>query len=203
MTFRKVTLVFMILLVSVAAAADWPDWRGPERDGISPETGLLEKWPAAGPPLAWTATGLGSGFASFSISNGMVFTQGQRDGKQYVIALDEATGRKRWELAHGAAYGNNRGDGPRGTPTVDGDRVFALAADGSLICVNASDGKKIWATNLLRRFGGSNIQWGLSETPLFDGDRLIVNAGARDASIVALDKKNGNVLWKSQSDEAG
>ena len=193
----------MILLVSVAAAADWPDWRGPERDGISPETGLLAKWPAAGPPLAWTATGLGSGFASFSISNGMAFTQGQRDGRQYVIALDEATGRKRWELAHGAAYGNNRGDGPRGTPTVDGDRVFALAADGSLICVNASDGRKIWATNLLQRFGGSNIQWGLSETPLVDGDRLIVNAGARDASIVALDKNNGNVIWKSQSDEAG
>jgi outer membrane protein assembly factor BamB len=203
MTFRKNHLVFGLLLASVAVAADWPDWRGPERDGISPETGLLETWPAGGPPLAWTATGLGSGFASFSISNGIVFTQGQREGKQYLIALDEATGRKRWEVAHGAAYGNNRGDGPRGTPTVDDDKVYALAADGSLICVNAANGQKVWVTNLLQRFGASNIRWGLSETPLVDGNRVIVNAGGSGASIVALDKNNGNVLWKSQSDEAG
>ncbi len=193
----------MLLVSAAAGAADWPDWRGPERDGLSRETGLLAKWPPGGPPLAWTASGLGSGFSSLSTSNGLVFTQGQRDGKQYLIALDEATGRKRWEVAHGSAYGNNRGDGPRGTPTVDGDRVYALAADGSLICVNAATGERLWSTNLLQRFGGSNIRWGLSETPLVDGDRLIVNAGGRGASIVALDKNNGNVLWKSQSDEAG
>jgi outer membrane protein assembly factor BamB len=183
--------------------ADWPDWRGPGRDGISPETGLLERWPAGGPPLAWKATGIGDGFASFSIADGRVFTQGQRDGKQYLIALDEQTGKKLWEIAHGAPYRNNRGDGPRGTPTVDGERVYALAADGSLVCATAATGVQIWTTNLLRRFGGRNISWGLSESPLIDGHRLIVNAGGKGASIVALDKNNGNALWQSQSDEAG
>lgn len=191
------------LAASVALMADWPDWRGPGRDGISLETGLLERWPAGGPPLAWKATGIGDGFASFSIADGRVFTQGQRDGKQYLIALDEQTGKKLWEIAHGSAYRNNRGDGPRGTPTLDGERVYALAADGSLVCANAATGQQVWTTNLLRRFGGRNISWGLSESPLIDGHRLIVNAGGKGASIVALDKNNGNVLWQSQSDEAG
>jgi len=204
MTFRHFLCRLVVPLVaSVALLADWPDWRGPGRNGISLETGLLERWPAGGPPLAWKATGIGDGFASFSIAEGRVFTQGQRDGKQYLIALDEQTGKKLWEIAHGAAYRNNRGDGPRGTPTIDGDRVYALAADGSLVCAKAATGEQVWTTNLLRRFGGRNISWGLSESPLIDGQRLIVNAGGRGASIVALDKNNGNVLWQSQSDEAG
>jgi outer membrane protein assembly factor BamB len=204
MTFRHFLCRLVVpLAASVALMADWPDWRGPGRDGISLETGLLERWPAGGPPLAWKATGIGDGFASFSIAEGRVFTQGQRDGKQYLIALDEQTGKKLWEIAHGAAYRNNRGDGPRGTPTIDGERVYALAADGSLVCAKVATGEQVWTTNLLRRFGGRNISWGLSESPLIDGQRLIVNAGGKGASIVALDKNNGNVLWQSQSDEAG
>jgi outer membrane protein assembly factor BamB len=204
MAFRHLLCRLLVPLVAVVALmADWPDWRGPGRDGLSLETGRLERGPAGGPPLAGKATGIGDGVAAFSNSEGRLLKPGQRDGKQYLIALDEQTGKMLWEIAHGGSYRNNRGDGPRGTPTVDGERVYALAADGTLVCANAATGVQVWTTNLLRRFGGRNISWGLSESPLIDGQRLIVNAGGRGASIVALDKNNGNVLWQSQSDEAG
>jgi outer membrane protein assembly factor BamB len=188
---------------SIASAANWPSWRGPARDGKSTETGLLKKWPAGGPPKVWQVNGLGEGFASYSIAGGKLFTQGQRDGKQHLIALDEKSGKKVWETAYGAAYQNRRGHGPRGTPAVDGELIYALASDGGLICAEASTGKKVWGYNVLQKFGGGNISWGLSESPLIDGERLIVNAGGLGASVVALNKKTGYVIWKSQSDEAG
>ena len=195
--------LLLILLAAAPSLGDWPQWRGPARDGISTETGLLESWPPGGPPLAWKARGLGEGFASFAVAGGRLFTQGQRDGAQYVIALDEETGEKLWEVPNGSSFHERRGGGPRGTPTVDGGRVYALAANGNLICLQAADGKRIWSTKLLDRFGARNIRWGISESPLIDGNRLIVNPGGRGASVVALDKNNGNVIWKSQSDRAG
>ena len=195
--------LLVILLTASPSPGDWPQWRGAARDGISTETGLLEAWPSGGPPLAWKTQGLGEGYASFSVSEGRLFTQGQRDGTQYVIALDEESGEKLWEVPNGESFHERRGSGPRGTPTVDGGRVYAVAANGNLICLRAADGKRIWSTKLLDRFGASNIRWGISESPLIDGNRLIVNPGGPGASVVALDKNNGNVIWKSQSDEAG
>lgn len=187
----------------VLIAADWPQWRGPLRDGTSEETGLLSEWPPEGPPLAWRATGLGAGFASVAVSDGRVYTQGQQGDLSYVIALDEQTGEQIWRIENGGSYTNRRGGGPRGTPTVEGGVVYALNSDGSLVAARASSGERLWSTNLLTRFGARNISWGLSESPLIDGQRIIVNAGGDGASIVALDKSNGNVLWKSLSDEAG
>ena len=187
----------------VMVAADWPQWRGPLRDGISAETGLLAEWPTDGPPLAWRATGLGAGFASVAVSDGRVYTQGQQGDLSYVIALDEQTGEQIWRIENGGSYTNRRGGGPRGTPTVEGGVVYALNSDGSLVAARASSGERLWSTNLLTRFEARNISWGLSESPLIDGQRIIVNAGGDGASIVALDKSNGNVLWKSLSDEAG
>ncbi len=202
----KATKLLLFLLVSSAITAwalDWMQWRGPNRDGISAETGLLEKWPPGGPPLAWKADALGEGFASFAAASGRLFTQGQIGGQQYVISLDEATGKKLWETANGEPYSNRRGSGPRGTPTVDGDRVYALAANGHLICVEAATGRKVWESDLLERFGAGNINWGISESPLIDGERVIVNPGGPGASVVALNKTNGELIWKSESDEAG
>ena len=188
---------------SLAIAADWPQWRGIERDGVSKEAGLLQKWPEGGPPLAWKATGLGEGFASVAVAAGRVITQGQSRGGQAVIALDESTGRRLWRTPNGDAYLDRRGGGPRGTPTIDGETVHALGSNGSLIALEAATGKRLWATNLLRRFNTRNINWGISESPLIDGRRLIVNPGGSGASIVAIDKSNGNVIWKSLDDEAG
>ena len=197
------TFLATALLFALAASAEWTQWRGPDRDGKSTETDLLETWPEGGPKLLWKIDTLGEGFASYSIAGGKLFTQGQKDGQQYVMAIDTATGKTVWEIRHGETYGNNRGNGPRGTPTIDGERLYALGADGNLICASTSTGEKIWEVNLLAKFGGSNIKWGLSESPLIDRGRVIVNAGGPGASIVALNKNDGSLIWKSESDEAG
>jgi len=183
-------------------AADWPQWRGPNRDGISPETGLLKAWPSGGPRLVWKATGLGEGYSSFSVAGGRLYTQGQRSGVQYVMAFDVSTGKKLWEVENGRAYEERRGNGPRGTPTIDGDRVYALAADGSLVCLDNKTGKKLWGFNIVTRYGGEVPHWGISESPLIDGARVIVQPGGSNASIVALDKTTGKEVWKSAGDPA-
>ena len=208
MKFRHL-FVAAVVLFSVASAAlaqsagNWPQWRGPNRDGISKETGLLKQWPAEGPPLAWKATGAGRGYSSFSIANGKLYTMGVRGDREFVVAFDVATGKEAWATPHGSVFRNDRGDGPRGTPTIDGDRVYALGGAGDLSALDARTGKVVWSKNILSEFGGLNITWGISESPLVLGNKVLVNAGARDASIVALNKADGSVIWKSQSDEPG
>ena len=184
-------------------AALWPQWRGPNRDGISKETGLLKQWPAEGPPLVWKASGAGRGYSSFSIADGKLYTMGLRGDREFVVAFDVATGKEAWATAHGSAFRNDRGDGPRGTPTIDGDRVYALGGNGDLSALDARSGKIVWSKNVLREFGGSNITWGISESPLVLGNKVLVNPGGPNASIVALNKADGKVIWKSQSDKAG
>jgi outer membrane protein assembly factor BamB len=184
-------------------AANWPQWRGPNRDGISKETGLLKQWPAEGPPLVWKASGAGRGYSSFSVADGKLYTMGLRGDREFVIAFDIATGKEAWATAHGSAFRNDRGDGPRGTPTIDGDRLYALGGNGDLSALDARTGKIIWTKNVLREFRGSNITWGISESPLVIGNKLLVNPGGPGASIVALNKADGSLIWKSQSDRAG
>src|SRR5258708_104259 len=130
-----------LLLSLTTFAADWPQWRGPNRDGISIETGLAASWPSNGPSLVWKIKGLGQGYSSLAISKGRIYTQGQKDGKEWVIALDVKNGNKIWEVPTGSPYSNDRGDGPRGTPTVDGDRVYAINGTGVLVCLDAATGK--------------------------------------------------------------
>ena len=199
-------LLFLFSFVFEAfgqAGGDWPQWRGPNRDGISKETGLLKQWPTGGPPLVWKATGAGGGYSSFSIVNGRLYTMGLRGDREYIIAFDVATGKEIWATAHGSAFRNDRGDGPRGTPTVDGDRLYALGGSGDLSCLDTKTGRTIWTMNVLSKFGGSNTKWGISESPLVIGEKVLVNAGGPGASIVALKKTDGSLIWKSQSDEAG
>jgi outer membrane protein assembly factor BamB len=184
-------------------AADWPQWRGVNRDGHSAETGLLASWPAGGPPVLWRATGLGEGYSSMSVAGGRVYTQGQRGQQEFVLALDIKSGAKVWETPTGRAFRESRGNGPRGTPTIDGDRLYALAADGALVCLEAATGKAIWSQNIVQKFGGSVIPWGMSESPLVDGNRLIVTPGGRGATLVALDKMDGSLIWRTGNDTAG
>ena len=119
------------------------------------------------------------------------------------MAFDRATGKKVWETLNGRRYENDRGDGPRSTPTVDGDRLYVLGGSGDLTCLENATGKKIWSINLVQKFGGVNPYWGYSESPLIVGDRILVNAGGRRASIVAVAKADGATLWQKHSDEAG
>jgi len=191
------------VVVSNRSPDDWSQWRGKNRDGVSAERGLLKEWPSGGPGLTWTAKGAGEGYSSFAVSAGKVYTLGARGGTEYTMAFDEASGKKLWEVATGTRFRNDRGDGPRGTPTIDGGQLYAFGASGDLAVLDAATGKVAWKMNVLEKFGGSNITWGLSESPLVMPDRILVNAGGNDASIVALSRKDGSVLWKSGRDEAG
>jgi len=198
-----VVLAVPAIALAQANSASWPQWRGPNRDGISKETGLLKQWPAEGPPLLWKARGAGGGFSSFSVANGRLYTMGLRGEREFIIAFDAATGKEAWATPNGSAFRNDRGDGPRGTPTIDGDRLYALGGSGDLSALDVKTGKLIWSKNILQEFGGRNITWGISESPLIVGDKLLVNPGGPGASIVALNKSDGSAIWKSQSDKAG
>ena len=181
----------------------WHQWRGPNRDGHSAETGLLREWPQAGPRRLWQARGAGTGYSSLSASHGRVYTMGARDGIEYVMAFDAATGQKLWETPNGNRFRNEQGDGPRGTPTVDGNRVYAFGGSGELSALDADTGSKAWSVNVVRTFGGIVPYWGYSESPLIVGDRIVLNAGGRRASIVAINKADGKTLWQNHGDEAG
>ncbi len=189
--------------VTIQALDDWPQWRGPRRDGVSAERGLLKTWPQSGPPLAWKATGAGQGYSSFAVAGGRLYTLGAREDREHVIAFDAASGKRLWDAPHGQRFSNDRGDGPRGTPTVDGTRVYAFGASGDLTALDAASGKVAWTVNVIRDFGGQNITWGLSESPLIVGDRIIVSPGGAGSSVVALNKADGKLIWKTEADRAG
>jgi outer membrane protein assembly factor BamB len=177
----------------VGHSGSWPSWRGAHRDAVSSESGLLDSWPSAGPPLKWQAAGLGSGYSSVAIDSGRIFTMGRVGDGCYVLALNFANGRRLWASRCGT--GN-----PNSTPTVDGDRVYALAQEGTLVCLNISDGKLLWSKNLVSDFGGHMMSgWGFSESPLVDGDWLLCTPGVKDCLIVALDKKTGKTIWRAQT----
>ena len=195
-------------VVTVAAQApstDWPQWRGSERNGVSRETGLLREWPRSGPAVVWSASQLGAGYGSVAVAGSRVFVQGMKNRQSVVTSLDRAAGKAAWSVALGSAQENDRGSGPRSTPTVDSDRVYVLTESGDLVCLLAADGKIVWRRNILREFNGRNINWLVSESPLIDGDRIIVSPGGRNAGMVALDKMTGTTVWVSKelSDEAG
>jgi len=187
------------------ASTDWPQWRGPERSGVSAESGLLTQWPTSGPPLVWTASQLGSGFGSLAVAGGRVFVQGMKDRQSVVSSLNIADGKLVWSTALGPSRGNDRGPGPRGTPTVDGDRLYVLTENGDLACLQSADGRILWSRNILKEFGGRNINWLISESPLVDGAMVVVSPGGRAAGMAALDKMSGKTLWVSKelSDRAG
>lgn len=196
------TLVVLLTSQIIILAADWPQWRGPGRDGISSETGLLDSWPAGGPPLVWKTQGLGEGYSPFSVVGDRLYTQGQQGDQEFVLAFDTRTGKQVWKTPSGRAFREERGHGPRGTPTIDGNRLYALAGDGMLLCLDAKTGKKVWGMNIVEKFGASAPRWGITESPLVDGDKLIVTPGGPGAGVVALAKASGDVIWKSQSDPA-
>ena len=200
---RLITLIVTASLGVSLQAADWPQWRGPARDGISRETGLLSSWPKEGPRQLWALNGLGEGYSGVSVAAGRAYTQGQRGGRHYVTAIDANTGAKLWEVVAGGSFNESRGNGPRGTPTVEGERLYTLSPDGVLACLEASSGKVVWSQNILQKFRGSVPSWGISESPLIDGDRLIVMPGGRDGSLVALNKADGALVWKAGTDGAG
>lgn len=197
---------FSSVLTIQLAAADWPQWRGPTRDGLSTETGLLQHWPAGGPPLEWKAAGLGAGYASVATSGGRLFTAGDKGDASFVHGLNAADGKALWSAKVGRAGAPGWGDfaGPRSTPATDGQLVFAVSQWGELVCVEAATGRERWRKDFRKDFGGELPEWGFSESPLLDGGKVVVTPGGSRGAVVALDKNSGAVLWQSKDfkDEA-
>jgi outer membrane protein assembly factor BamB len=210
--------MMMRILLLVAAAfcalgapvegADWPQWRGPNRDDVSKETGLLKSWPSGGPRLLWTFKEAGVGYTAPAIVGKHLYAMGGDNGKDFVYALDISgkTPKKVWATEIASLAKKDHGNGPRGSPTVDGGALYALGADGDLICVDTPSGKRRWQVNLARNLGGTMMSnWGYSESPLVDGDKVVVTPGGPQGTLAALDKRTGKVLWRSSevTDPAG
>lgn len=182
---------------AAAAGFDWTQWRGAARDGLSKETGLLKQWPADGPKKLWSFTNAGQGYSSFAVAGGKVFTLGTRDGSEILLALEAANGAELWTAKLGSILGNKWGDGPRGTPTVDGDRIYALGGDGTLVAVSAKDGREMWRTTM-NSLGSKTPGWGYTESVLVDGRQVVCTPGGSQGTVAAIDKTSGKVLWQSK-----
>jgi outer membrane protein assembly factor BamB len=180
-----------------AKPTDWPQFRGPNRDGFSPETGLLKKWPANGPPKVWTAAGRGAGYSSVSVVGGMIFGTGKTDGRESIWALDEATGEPKWATPFTTSGEAERGDGPRSTPTYAAGKVYAVGSDGTLACADAATGKLLWSKSYTKDFGGTVQHWGYCESVLVDDGKVIGTPCSASAAMVALNADTGEVIWKT------
>jgi outer membrane protein assembly factor BamB len=188
-------------LAGKPTSANWPQFNGLTRNNRSLETGLLTRWPAEGPPRAWTSYGMGAGFSSVSVVNGVVYTMGNKGASESIIALDAGTGEKIWSTPFAWAAHLSAGDGPRSTPSVRGGLVYGLGGYGDLVCVEANSGVIRWKTNILQDFKGQNVSWGICESVLLDDNRLICTPGGDDATMVVLDADTGKLIWKSLTPE--
>lgn len=205
MTHRYGSFIVFLAALAIATAiaesgalgADWPGWRGPQRDGISREKGLLQEWPEAGPPIAWATNLCGEGYSAPAVAGNRVYLMGNGRGGEWVLALNVAKGgTQEWASATGPVTHQGNGyPGPRSTPTVDGDRVYALGLAGTLVCLNAEDGKVLWHKDLVADFGGTIPDWGYAESVLVDGKFVICTPGGKENTIVALNKDTGEKVW--------
>lgn len=194
-------LATLLLAVAGVFAEDtghsWPQFHGPDRDNISHETGLLKTWPEGSPTLVWTAEGLGHGFSSVAVANGIVVTAGNVGDNTVITALD-MEGEVLWQTENGRAWARDY-PGTRGTPTIDGDRIYHQSPLGNIVCLDATNGEIVWNVDILAEVRSKNSTWGLAESLLIDGGRLISCPGGPEACMVALDKHTGSVVWKAPS----
>jgi outer membrane protein assembly factor BamB len=196
-------------LVLQAGAADWPQWRGPQRNGLSSETGLLREWPKDGPRLLWQIKDIGSGYSTPAVVGDRLYLLANKDlDNESVVALAAADGKPIWSTRIGKVGPNEGMDyaAARSTPTVDGESLYALGSDGDLACLETATGTVRWQKNLRTEFGGETGYWAYAESPLIDGDTLVCTPGGKEATLVALNKRTGALLWKTAvpgGDQAG
>lgn len=188
--------------VKAGAATDWPGFRGADRTDISKESGLLKQWPAEGPKKVWMSDKGGLGFSGFSVVGGTLYTEGSEGSKEFAVALDANTGAVKWKVEVGDLLTNNWGDGPRATPTVDGDRVYIMSGQGNAVCLSAKDGKEVWKASM-KDFGGKVPGWGYTESLLVDGDKVICTPGGGKGTLLALDKATGKMVWQTSEWDDG
>lgn len=179
-------------------ATDWPQWRGPKRDGISTETGWATSWPKEGLKQVWKAE-VGAGYGTVSVSKGRLYVIGNTADKDTVYCLEAGTGKEIWKFTYDCVAKDPNGyHGVRSTPTVDGDLVFTTSRQGHLFCLTAADGKVKWSKEFGKDFGGKTPTWGFAISPLVEGGLLIVEPGGSGAAVVALKKDTGEEVWKSE-----
>jgi outer membrane protein assembly factor BamB len=195
------TLVALLIsgaFADVSDAQDWPQWRGIQRDAISPERGISNDWEANPPELMWTAEGLGSGYSGVSVAGDFIYSMGDFDDGQAVVAIDANSRSVVWKTTLTDRTPQHGHPGSRCTPTIDGDRLYVVTSDGQIACLSAEDGQVRWQRDFHDDWQGRMMSgWGFSESPLVDGDRLIVTPGANDGMLAALDKRTGKLIWKS------
>jgi outer membrane protein assembly factor BamB len=200
------TIALFVAVATFAQSAlcgqfDWPQWQGPDRTAHSKETGLLKEWPKDGPPLAWKVKGLGGGDSGPSIAAGRIYGMSHRGADEIVWALSEKDGKEIWAVRIAPAQRQNwpqSKEGPSCTPTVDGDRLYVMGLAGNVACLQVADGKVLWQRSLVADFKGRSPMWSFRESPLVDGDKVICTPGGEEATMVALNKRTGETIWKSQ-----
>lgn len=210
-TASKLFSLFTLLAVSASFSVsargvdDWPHWRGPNRNDISSEKGLLKSWPKQGPSQIWINQKCGLGYAGFAVVGEHLFTMGLEDGNEFALCLNSNDGSELWRKKIDSGETKDRGgatggwgDGSRSTPSVDGDLVYFMSAGGALTCLNKSDGKKVWAVRM-QDFGGSVPKWGFAESPLVDEDKVICTPGGSQGTVLALNKRTGKKIWQTKA----
>ncbi len=215
MTVKKSSLVLALLVMTLPLgimpadstekaagepALDWPQWRGANRDAVSSETGLLKKWPEGGPQVVWRVP-IGAGYSGVSVAKGKLYTLWDEKGKQYLFSLDASTGKELWRQELGAAFTHHYGNGPRSTPLIDGDVVFAIGTEGRLLAANKDTGAPLWQYDLVKDYASDLPSYGYSSSPLVAGDKLVVEVGGKDAAFMAFNKKNGEIVWAAGNDQ--
>lgn len=193
-------LLFASFLCSSARAQakqNWPQFRGPDRTDISKETNLLQEWPAGGPKKLWHTDTVGIGYSGPAIVDDRLFIMGGQEKKEFLYAINANSGEKFWETEIGTLLTNNWGDGPRGTPTIDGQLAYALSARGNLVCIQAGNGKLVW-TKSMKDLGGNIPRWGYTESVLVDGDQVVCTPGGNQGALAALNKYTGEIVWQSE-----
>jgi outer membrane protein assembly factor BamB len=196
-------IALILALPLFVHAADWPQWRGPDRDGKSATTGIQTDWKNKPPKLLWKESGFGEGFASVSMSADLVYTTGNRDGAQCVVAADRKTGKVKWSVPVTEKVPKHGYDGSRCTPSLDGDKLYVVPSDGSIVCLAAKTGKLLWKHEFKEWGGKMMSSWGFSESPLVDKDLVICTPGGKEALMIALNKTTGAVVWKTAASGLG
>ena len=195
---KLITAACLAAFAAAPAAADnWPQWRGADRSDVSKETGLLKAWPAGGPKQLWINKDAGLGYAGFAVVGDTLYTMGLLGDREHLIALNVKDGTQKWSTAIGPVLKNDFGNGPRGTPTVDGDHVYALSGQGHLVCAKLAYGATVWKATMAD-LGSKTPGWGYTESVLVDADKVLCTPGGKQGAIAALDKRTGKVVWQSK-----
>jgi len=207
--FATLTASLTLIAADAPGPTDWPQWRGPDRTGLSKEIGLLKVWPKDGPPKKWTAKGLGGGYGSPIIVTGKIYGLGKIEGQECAWCLNEKDGSEVWLRPTASPKGVGYDEGPRCTPTYSNDPklgglIYSVGVGGDLVCLKAETGETVWSKNYGMDFGGKMMSsWGFSESPLVDGDKVICTPGGDAAAIVALNKVTGELIWKAAVPKSG